>query len=458
VFVAATLGLHFPPKRHEDLRRSFRHAARELGFDNSVACIEWLLSQPPTPTALRVLASHLTVGETYFFRDRPALEALSADVLPALIRARRARGLRYLRLWCAACCTGEEAYTMAVMLHRLLPDLAEWDISIQATDVNARFLEKAAAGRYSDWSFRDAPEWLRQRYFTRDAEGGYTVVPEIRRLVHFGVLNLVDGTDGFSRSDLRAMDLVLCRNVLMYFTPSHIASVMDRLWHCLNDDGWLVVAPGEAAGTTQLARFRTASYPGAILFQKKSASHKTSAEPIVLMAEPQSAGVAPIEATVRRADAAEAADEKDAETEPGTGARVQVPARHARQRAHECANQGRLAEALAWCDQWLDADRLDAAGHYLRAVVLLEQGDAAEARAALQRALYLDGNFIMAHFTMGHLARRLGDHGKAHRYYSNTQRLLKRFRPDDVVPESEHLTAGRLAETLQSLALNGRAP
>jgi chemotaxis protein methyltransferase CheR len=449
VFVAATLGLHFRPERHDDLRRSFRPAARELGFESSVACIEWLLSQPPAPATVQVLASHLTVGETYFFRDRPALDALSTDVLPALIRARRAQGRLYLRLWCAACCTGEEAYTLAILLHRLLPDLAEWDIAIQATDINARFLEKAMAGRYSDWSFRDAPDWLWQRYFTRDAEGAYTVVPEIRRMVQFGMLNLVDGTDGFSRPDLRAMDLVLCRNVLMYFTPAHIASMMTRLWHCLSDDGWLVVAPGEAAGTSQLARFRTASYPGAILFQKKSAPqaapHKTNAEPIVVAPEP--------------APAAEADPLLDTGKAQATAqAEAQVQAQHARQRAHECANQGKLAEALAWCDQWLGADRLDAAAHYLRAVVLLEQGNAAEARMALQRTLYLDGDFIMAHFTMGHLARRLGDHGRARRHYTNTERLLKRFRPDDVLPESEHLTAGRLAETLQSLALSGRAP
>jgi len=437
-YVAATLGLNFPRRRQEDLQRSFQQAARELGYESPVACIEWLLSQPPAAKLVQVLASHLTVGETYFYRERPALDALATDVLPALIRMRRASGRHYLRLWCAGCCTGEEAYTLAILLHRLLPDLTKWDIAIQATDVNERFLAKAERGCYGAWSFRNAPEWLRHRYFSRDAIGAYSVIPEIRRLVRFGTLNLIDGDDGFSRANVRETDVVLCRNVLMYFTPPHIRSVVNRLWECLNADGWLVVAAGESAAPPQMASFRAASYPGAILFQKTEKRQGTWATPAAL--EPTSAKIAAVQhaATVAPPD-------------------VRLTTELLARRARDCANEGRLGEALTWCNQWLKADRLDAIGHYLHAVILLEQGDIVWADAALQRATFLNGNFIMAHVVRGHVARRQGNHERARKHFVNAQRLLMSLDPQDLVPESEQLTVAHLSETLQLLALQERA-
>jgi len=432
-YVGALLGLDFPGQRHQDLQRSFRQVARELGYENSVACIESLLSQPPAAELVQILAGHLTVGETYFCRERPALDALATDVLPALIRMRRASGRHYLRLWCAACCTGEEAYTLAILVHRLLPDLKKWDIAIQATDVNERFLAKAEIGRYGAWSFRNAPEWL-HRYFSRDVDGAYVVIPEIRRLVHFGTLNLVEGEDGFSRADLRAIDVVLCRNVLMYFTPSHIHSVVTRLWQCLSVDGWLLVAAGEAASPSRIARFRPVSYPGAILFQKKDDREETTSTADALAPTP--AGIAEVHTV-----------------ETAARSSVLPTTELLARRARDCANEGRLGEALTWCDRWLDADKLDATGHYLRAVILLEQGDAVAADAALQRATYLNGSFIMAHVVRGHVACREGNQERARKHYVNARRLLLPLDPEDIVPESEQLTVARLTQTLQLLAL-----
>lgn len=119
--------------------------------------------------------------------------------------------------------------------------------------------------------------------------------------------------------------------------------------------------------------------------------------------------------------------------------------------ARALANQGKLTEALAWCDRGLIADKLDAAGHYLRATVLLEQGHAIPARTSLQRAVYLDPAFVLAHFALGNLARANGRSGEADRHFGNAQQLLVRLRADDSLPEGEGLTAGRLAEIITAL-------
>ena len=119
--------------------------------------------------------------------------------------------------------------------------------------------------------------------------------------------------------------------------------------------------------------------------------------------------------------------------------------------ARSLANQGKLADALSWCERWIAADKLDAAAHYLRAVALLEQGDAVQARTSLQRALYLDPGFVLAHFALGNLERGRGKIREADKHFTNALHLLRQCQPSDPLPESDGLTAGRLVETINSV-------
>ena len=150
-----------------------------------------MLSGTLTRPQLHALASHLTVGETYFFRERKTFDALSNVILPELISRRRGREQR-LRLWSAACCTGEEAYSLAILLQQLLPDWKDWNVTILATDINERFLQKAAAGIYGEWSFRDCGPLFKERHFTRAPDGRYQVAAHVRDWVKFAQLNLAE--------------------------------------------------------------------------------------------------------------------------------------------------------------------------------------------------------------------------------------------------------------------------
>src|SRR5260221_12605129 len=128
--IAERMGLHFPPERWADLERGLAGAAKEFGLTDAAGCVDWLLSRALTRPQLEVLASHLTVGETYFFREKKTFDVLAESVLPDLVRARRASERR-LRIWRAACCTGEEPYSLAILLQQVIPDLADW----QGTDL-----------------------------------------------------------------------------------------------------------------------------------------------------------------------------------------------------------------------------------------------------------------------------------------------------------------------------------
>ena len=144
-FLAAQTGLYFPKKRWGDLERGIVAAARQFGLPDAQACAHRLLSAPLTRSQIETLASHLTVGETYFFREKRSFEALEQYILPALLHARE-HTERRLRIWSAGCCTGEEAYSIAMLLDQLIPDPEKWNVTILATDINPAFLGKAAAG------------------------------------------------------------------------------------------------------------------------------------------------------------------------------------------------------------------------------------------------------------------------------------------------------------------------
>src|SRR6185369_14530038 len=245
-YVTGWLGLHFPKKRWRDLERNICHAALELGFEDTDACIEQLVSGQLVKGQEEVLASHLTIGETYFFREQKSFDILENHILPDLIASRRGRDQR-LRIWSAGCSTGEEPYSLAILLSRLIPDLRDWQITILATDINSRSLGKAVKGIYSDWSFRGVPQWLTQRYFTKTADGRYALSHDIMRMVTFSILNLAEDSYPSLSTNTNAIDIIFCRNVLMYFESKQQQRVIQGFQRSVLDTGWLVVSPCETS-------------------------------------------------------------------------------------------------------------------------------------------------------------------------------------------------------------------
>ncbi len=462
--LTAQTGLFFPPKRWPDLARGLAAAARDLGCDHAAHCAQQLLSSPLTREKIEILASHLTVGETYFFREKRSLAALENHILPELIRDRRQQG-RQLRIWSAGCASGEEAYTIAILLHRLLADLDSWQIHLLATDLNPQALRKAVRGRYGKWSFRDTPPEIVEQYFLR-RERQFEILPRLRRLVNFEYLNLVQDPYPSLVTRTNGMDLILCRNVLMYFSAQQARRVLENLARALVEGGWLIVSLTE----TSILRFSPlmmVNFPEAMVYRKDSESLRKlgtgaacpTLQPVVkftdritvrpkipggrerLPAQPPRTPPAAAPRPTRKAEAAAAA--------PGpepSPAQVQEMARLAR----NCADQGDLAAALSWCEQALKANRLNPAWHYLRAAILQEQDAVAEAILSLRKALYLDRDFVMAHFALGNLALRQADHRGARKHFDNVLALLEDQPPDEQLPESEGITAGRLKEIVLS--------
>jgi chemotaxis protein methyltransferase CheR len=477
-FVAQQTGLHFPPERHPDLQRGLVAAAAEFGFADTVSCAEWLLSTPLTRPQLNILASHLTIGETYFFRERETFDALAQHILPALIHRRRGREQR-LRLWSAACSTGEEPYSLAILVQRLLPDWADWHVRILATDINERFLQKAAAGVYGEWSFRQSPAGFKKQYFTRTADGRFAVAPQIRDCVCFAQLNLAGDSFPSLATDTNAMDVILCRNVMIYLTPAHTRKLVENLRHALMDEAWLAVSPSECSQDL-FSRFTAVNFPGSVLYQKcrgepLSAPSWTPAPVRAAAYTTTPAFEVPQEPDALAPDAVATPDPLEvAESLYGQGryaeatgtllaSRLDGAAQSSlaslrtgeRPRAFSLltralANQGQLSDALAWSERWIAADKMDCAAHYVHAMILQEMGEREAARSSLNRAIYLQPEFALAHFALGNLARADG-RGEANRHFENALRLLRACPPDQPLPEADGLGAGRLMEIIATV-------
>ncbi len=463
-FVATHLGLDFPENRRRDLARGLLAVSHEFGFDDMQACVRWLTATEPSRPRIEVLARHLAVGETYFFREMRLFEALERQILPELIASREGAERR-LRLWSAGCSTGEELYSLAILLTRLPFDRSGWNITLLGTDIDAKALHKAQEGVYGEWSFRDAPGWLKEHYVRQRQDSRYEVLPQLKQAVTFGYLNLAEQSYPSVANKPNAMDVILCCNVLMYFTPKTRAQVVERFYRTLVDGGWLLVSCTEAIPAL-FPRFEPLRVGDALLFRRPQAdisiaAPETPALPPPAIPVAETPSPPPPARSPRRAaapaprpspyDEALALYERGSYQEAVEMLRPLHEPRAYVLLARAYANQGSLEEALGWCEKAIVADKVDPLHHYLHASILSELDRRAEAVAALKRALYLDPELIVAHMALAHLLNRRGKREAAERQFRQALALLQGYARDAEIPHAEGLTAGRLRETIYAM-------
>lgn len=183
----------------------------------------------------------LTTNETYFFRESFQLKAFTEEIVPELIRSKSAAGEKTLRIWSAGCSTGEEPYTIAMLLLEI-PALAGWKIEIIGTDISQRVLHHARKGVYGNSSFRVTEPIFRNRYF-HEQDGGYRITDRIREIVTFSRLNLYDSSRFLF---LGKMDIVFCRNVIIYFDILSKKRVIEHFYSTLHPGGFLLLGHSES--------------------------------------------------------------------------------------------------------------------------------------------------------------------------------------------------------------------
>jgi chemotaxis protein methyltransferase CheR len=442
--IASRMGLHFPRERWPILGRNLASAAREFGFQDMNGFIQWLLSAPLNKEQMEILAAHLTISETYFWRESKVFTALTDFILPELIRSKK-KGEKSIRIWSAGCSTGEEPYSIAIALHKTIQKIEDLNITILATDINPRALDKAIAGIYGAWSFRNSPAWLKSSYFHNKEDGQYEIIPEIKKMVTFTCLSLVEMS---AISNTSLMDIIFCRNVLMYFTREWVTKISQDLFHSLSEDGWFVVSSSELSSQV-FPQFTPVNFPGAVLYRKTINGSAHSLSSIAFLKEDlqsfqplklSAAEAQPIQLLPAIASAKAGLQQPQAIPEETSADKIFA--------IRLLANVGHLSEALSLCNKAIASEKLAPGLYFIRASILQEMDKTSEAIASLKQAIYIDPDYIMGHFTLGNLFFRQGNAKNAKRCFNNVIDLLERFKNDDILAESEELSVKYIREII----------
>jgi chemotaxis protein methyltransferase CheR len=451
--IVGRLGLQFDDARLGFLGEVLQRRLDQLGRPRHAYLDD--LEQAFSGREINALARELTVCETYFFRNVEQFRALAEVVLPERMRARKTQGM--LRLLSAGCASGEEAYSIAIVVRENVTD-PTWDIQVRAIDVNPAALEKAAAARYSSWALRDTPVNQRRKWFLPD--GREMLLDEtLRQTVRIGPGNLA--TDDSELWPANGYDVVFCRNVLMYFAPEQMRLAIQRITRALAPGGFLFLGHAETLrGVSDEFHLRHTN--GTFYYQRKDVSDPASpsAAEFEKRLEPLKVSVATFDETwvetIRSAtervaalvpltptgstprpktawDSAFALDllrmERFTEALENLRFRPQESEPDPDMLLLEAAllvQTGQLATAGVTCRRLLVMDELNAGAHYLLALCCEHAGDPDGADENDRTATHLDPTFAMPRLHLGFLARRAGDSETARRELGHALILLKR--------------------------------
>ena len=234
-FLKRQSGIAVHPRKTHIVESRLMPVARRHGFKDVGAFITELRSNNRFDSAV---VEAMTTHESYFFRDKSSFDHIRQTMLPRLMKMRKTS--KCIRIWCAGVSTGQEPYSLAMVLDGLVERLAGWEISILATDIDTEVMNRASAGFYSEFEIlRGLPIQMLARHFSRE-EDGWRLSNAIRERVHFKIFNLLDSFD-----TLGTFDIIFCRNVLIHFDPEAKHNVLSRFHATLAPEGYLVLGSDE---------------------------------------------------------------------------------------------------------------------------------------------------------------------------------------------------------------------
>lgn len=366
------------------------------------------------PSGLRrAIAEELTIGETYFFREAAQIEAVAGFAIPERARA---SGGRPVRILSAGCSSGEELYSVAMLLAERGADGTSADVALHGIDVSAAAVQQARRGQYSAWSLRALPEAARARWFRAKGDQ-HEIDPALRRGVSFEERNLLEPDQAFWAPG--SFDIILCRNLFIYFSDRAIRAALDQLAGALSPGGFLLVASSESV--RGLSDAFEPFYVGDALCHRRRDGRAPAARPRATPAPARAPAAEHWYEAIRRSS------ERIAALLPGDltaapRAPIEVKAggvgldpELALGAAAILSEEGRLSEAAAICERLLQGGAPVAGAHYLLGLCREHEGSAARAAEHHREAVRIDGSFAMAWLRLGILARRAGDRAGARR-------------------------------------------
>jgi chemotaxis protein methyltransferase CheR len=419
--VSAKIGMRPSPSLRDRAIRALELASRRHGapgVEHALDAVE------AGGDAYEAFVDDVAVGETYFFREPEQLAYFRDEILPPLV----ADPDRPIRVWSAGCSSGEEPYSLAI----LIAEAGALDRAfVLGTDVSRAALARAREATYRPWSLRgDGAAWARP--YLRETAKGLRLDAAIRYAVLFEQLNLAHDPYPSAATNTWGMDVIFCRNVLYYFDAPTIARVVERLAASLVDGGWLVLSASDPL-VGDFAPLDPVVTGAGLLYRKRP-----HGEPAASVVAPPERPARPVAPQRPRQRPARPAPPRPRPTAPAGAISLET--------IRDLAAAHGTASALEAARNAVARDPIDVELQFLLAVLLDDAGRPAEAADALRRVLYLDHTLAVAHYRLGLLLYRQGDREGAIRSLQNALRVARAARSDEPLPLGEGERAGTLAD------------
>ena len=415
------------------------------------------------------LINVVTNGESFFFRDRGQLDTIANEILPQIIAEKeRAKKTNQsaslsLKIWSAGCSTGEEVYSLAIIIAELIHNLDDWEITIIGTDINQSFLDFARQGIYKKWSFRLTDQSFKTKYFIADGKH-WQLKPHLKKLVSFYQDNLIDPT--YIAHHNYNLDLVICRNVFIYFSSHSIVKAIKKVTSTLRYKGYLITGHTELESTC-LTDFKLINFPNSVVYQyipnyqprdslssnkiasNKSklhrnndsnlqpqlsfdvnsnlASHQPSADPKDRASDSQQ--------TIKKIQQLLQKEEYSAVIEQGTKlVDSKINSKEGLQLiAQAYANQGNLSQAKQYCNRALEIDYTYIAPLFLLAQIAEMQNEYRQAKELLKKIIYVEPLSVAAYLDLGEIYLQENDIARSQKMYQTAYNLLVKMPPQDSI-------------------------
>ncbi|MEH2093302.1 CheR family methyltransferase [Nostoc sp.] len=482
--IADTFGIHIKPHYQDTLKKNLFTRIRALGLCSLNDYYQFLVARNQLVTVAtewRELISLLTVTETYFFRDEGQMSLLKNQLLPELIERKTVLSLTQrnpangefsrptLRLWSAGCSTGEEAYSLAILVKELIPDNQTWDILILGTDINQPAIALAQQGIYSDWSFRTTTPEIKNRYF-RSHKQGWKIDPAIQAMVTFQPANLMQDNYPAYASSIHDFDLIICRNVFIYFDFNAIAQVIDKFYCSLTPGGFLLTGHTELYGQTT-EPFQVKNFPQSAVYQKPTSldeqskvlntitpaaieSRETEISSPSLPSLETGFDISPNTQTLLDTAKESLIQEAYADVIQIAEQLIALVPQHFQAyclMAEAYANFGDYSQASQACQQALQIDPLAIEPYHLLAQIAEEQGERDSAKLFLKRIIYLAPNSVTAHLELGSIYEREGNEKQAQKTWRSLLEILENLPQQAIDSHNQQTTAELKAHVLKHL-------
>lgn len=455
-FIERNTGLHYAEDKYEELERGLTIVSKELGFDSYYSFLLSIDLNSPSRDLINNITKQLTIGETYFFRETASFNALANVVLPELVEKKAEE--KRLRIWSAACCTGEEVYSIAItVLNYFGPAANDWRIEILASDVNPVFLAEAQKGEYSSWSFRNTTSPSEHEKWMTRFNDTIRIKGILKKYIRFETINLKTDEYPSIMNGTNNLDIIFCRNVFIYFSDELRARIIRNFYNCLNEDGSLFL------GLTELPyqsdpRLRQRVFNNGIFFTKGTERRKDPEKKQVIREVKKSPPRVPNSPGIRlKPVPAEAAKKEQPHYSrinelynngDYTGVienfralghkplleKSDADYRHARSLyINALINSGAPEIAAGECERIIEVDKLDHISYFVYSKILFEQGYSEKAFEMLQKSLFINPEFIASYFLMYVVNKKLNRMSEAEKYRMLTKKMLDGKGPDTPV-------------------------